>query len=155
MTNDHTLTLSLRAAPETIYEAVASPAGLRRWWAAGAHGSDQVGGIIHIAFREDHWLDMRIEQLEPGREVRWNCVAQHEPGFEKLDEWVGTSVSFRLEPAGNDTTTLHFAHHGLADLACFDGCRRGWGFYVGQSLRSLVETGTGRPDTRSEDRNAE
>ena len=149
MTQDHILTLTLNAAPDAVYSQIATADGLRRWWSAGAQGSDAVDGIIRITFREDHWTEMRIDKLDADREVRWSCVAQHEPGFERSDEWVGTTVRFRLEPTPNGDTTLHFAHHGLVTLDCFETCRRGWDFYVGQSLRALVETGEGKPDTPS------
>jgi uncharacterized protein YndB with AHSA1/START domain len=152
MTDSHIITLTLDAPSDTVYDAIATPGGLRRWWTAGADGAEEVGGVIRITFREDHWTEMRIAALDPGREVRWDCVAQHEPGFERPDEWVGTSVSFRLDPVTPETTRLRFAHVGLPALDCFALCRRGWDFYVGESLRELIESGTGRPDTRAEER---
>ena len=51
-------------------------------------------------------------------------------------------------PAGDGGTTLTFTHVGLVeDHECYGVCVQGWDFYVGQSLRELVETGTGRPGT--------
>jgi uncharacterized protein YndB with AHSA1/START domain len=154
MTTDHTLTLTLDATPDDVYAAIASPDGLRRWWTAGAAGSAEVDGTFRLTFRPDHWTEMRIDSLQPGREVRWSCVGQHEPGFTPTDEWVGTTVTFQLDPTPNGTQ-LHFAHHGLARLECHELCQRGWDFYVGHSLKALVETGRGAPDTRSENREAE
>lgn len=152
MTSDHTLELTLSAAPDLVFSALATPAGLRRWWTKGAEGSSEVGGRLRLSFGEDHWTEMRIDELDPAREVRWSCVAQHESGFARPDEWVGSSMTFRLEPAPDGGTTLHFAHHGLPALKCYELCRRGWDFYVGQSLRALVEDGKGSPDLRSDAR---
>ena len=152
MTSDHTLSLTLAAASDVVYAAIASPEGLRRWWTAGAEGSDQLHGVFRLTFSPGHWTAMRIDMLEPGREVRWSCVGQHEPGFTPTDEWVSTTVSFCLEPTPRGDTVLHFAHHGLAELECNGLCRRGWNFYIGHSLKALVETGHGTPDTRSADR---
>jgi uncharacterized protein YndB with AHSA1/START domain len=151
METDHTLTVALAAAPADVYDAIASPAGLRGWWTAGADGSDEVNGVFRLTFRPDHWTEMRIDRLDPGRTVGWTCVAQHEPGFTPTDEWVGTTISFTLEPTPTGTV-LRFAHHGLRRLECHQLCQRGWDFYVGHSLKALLETGTGTPDTRSEHR---
>jgi uncharacterized protein YndB with AHSA1/START domain len=144
MNTDHALTLTLDASPEAVFPEIASLDGLRRWWSAGADGSDQVNGIVRITFRENHWTEMRIEKLDPGRKVRWESVAQHEPGFERPDEWVGTSVSFRLDPAPANTTTLHFAHHGLPALDCFQTCRRGWDFQRRRQSASPHQDRTGQ-----------
>ena len=47
------------------------------------------------------------------------------------------------------TTQLRFTHEGLVPAyECFDVCSNAWGSYVNGSLRSLIETGRGRPNKR-------
>jgi uncharacterized protein YndB with AHSA1/START domain len=145
--HDHVITIDLGATPAVVYAAISTPAGIRHWWTSGAEGDSEEGGTIRVTFREDHWTELLLEALDPGREVRWRCTAQQEDGFGQPDEWVGTTMSFLLEPAGGDRTRLRFVHHGLRALDCVDMCTGGWNFYVGQSLRRLVETGQGLPDT--------
>jgi kynureninase len=63
-------------------------------------------------------------------------------------EWDGTRVVFDLaESAG--VTTVRMTHVGLRPgIACYDNCQAGWTFYIGTSLRALLNGGPGQPDGR-------
>lgn len=53
----------------------------------------------------------------------------------------GASISER-----DGKTELRVTHVGLVpEFECFDACSRGWSFYIGESLRDLLTTGTGQP----------
>ena len=90
---------------------------------------------------------MRIEKLDPGREVRWFCTGAL-IAAERLmhtDEWVGTQLVFRLAPEGDGRTRLNFEHIGLAPtLECYDMCSNGWQYYM-NSLQKFVNSGRGTP----------
>ncbi len=61
-------------------------------------------------------------------------------------EWKDTEIRFDVTAVDNGTE-LRFTHVGLnPDFECFEACRHGWTFYIGESLRSLIATGTGSPD---------
>ena len=50
----------------------------------------------------------------------------------------------------SDTTELLFTHVGLRPaLECYGGCSGAWGFYVSESLRSLITKGKGDPARKS------
>ncbi|MGW0232072.1 hypothetical protein ACWDWO_27500 [Actinopolymorpha singaporensis] len=45
-------------------------------------------------------------------------------------------------------TEVRFTHHGLVPTEeCFDVCSTGWNFYVNTSLRQLIATGEGQPNS--------
>jgi hypothetical protein len=57
-----------------------------------------------------------------------------------------TTVEFDITPRG-EQTELRFTHKGpVATIECYGGCSGVWGFYVGESLRSLITTGKGSPN---------
>lgn len=90
---------------------------------------------------------MRIERLEPGREVHWLCTGAHIAAAQltRKDEWVGTRLIFRLTPDGEGCTRLEFEHIGLVPaFECYGLCSDGWRHYLG-SLQRFVETGCGTP----------
>jgi uncharacterized protein YndB with AHSA1/START domain len=136
--------IELAAAPPRVYEAIATAAGVRSWWTDGKV-AEEVGGISRLTFGRG-WTELRVDKLEPDREVEWSCVGQHIEQFEPTDEWVGTRIRFRLTPldAGR-RTRLAFAHEGLAGLGCEEMCTKGWDHYIRTSLRGLVENGEGVP----------
>jgi uncharacterized protein YndB with AHSA1/START domain len=136
--------IDLAAPPQRVYGAIATADGVRSWWADGSI-AEEVGGTSRLTFGHG-WTELRIDRLEPGREVEWSCVGQDISHFEPTDEWVGTTIRFRLEPLdGGARTRLHFAHEGLAGLGCEEMCVKGWDHYIRVSLRSLVESGEGAP----------
>lgn len=134
--------IDLAAAPRQVYEAIATADGVRSWWTDGTL-AEEVGGSGRLEFGAG-WTELRVEKLVPDREVEWSCIAQHIEHFDPTDEWVGTRIHFRLSPLeGGTRTHLEFAHEGLAGLGCEEMCTKGWGHYIGTSLRGLVERGEG------------
>jgi hypothetical protein len=48
-------------------------------------------------------------------------------------------------------TELRFTHVGLVPaFECYGGCSDAWGFYINDSLRSLITTGKGQPNQTEE-----
>ncbi len=138
--------LILDANPDTVYAALTTPEGLRGWWTQDCDVPTEVGETIHFRFGRTH-KEMRIEKLEPGREVRWLCTGAH-IAAERLthrDEWVGTQLVFRLTPEGAGRTRVDFEHVGLVPtFECYDLCSNGWQYYLG-SLQRFVDSGRGTP----------
>ena len=140
----HSLTIA--ATPAAVYAALATTEGLRAWWTQDCEGATEVGGIIHFRFGSSY-TDIRIELLEPGREVRWHCTRGHiaADSVTRKDEWVGTQLVFRMSDAGQGRTRLDFEHIGLVpSLECYGLCDKGWQHFMG-SLQQYLETGEGTP----------
>ena len=136
--------IDLAATPHRVYEAIATPAGVRAWWTDGSLG-DAVGQVGRLTFGSG-WTELRIDRLVSDEEIEWTCVGQDIAHFTPTDEWVGTTIRFRLAPLGaGERTHLEFVHEGLVGLGCAEMCVKGWDHYIGTSLRALVETGTGSP----------
>jgi uncharacterized protein YndB with AHSA1/START domain len=134
--------IDLEAPPRRVYEAIATADGVRSWWTDGQI-AEGVGGVSRLTFGAG-WTELRIERLVPDREVEWRCVGQDIDHFDPTDEWVGTTIHFRLTPLdGGWKTRLEFVHEGLASLGCEEMCTKGWDHYIRTSLRGLVEDGRG------------
>lgn len=137
--------LLIAATPAAVYQALATQAGLRGWWTETCTANAKVGGLATFEFGQVRKV-MRIEKLDPNREVRWSCleadIAGH--GLRRGDEWVGTEMVFKLTPQG-DSTRLDFEHIGLTPaLECYQLCNDGWTHFM-NSLRRLAEDGRGTP----------
>ncbi len=148
--NHYQKSLVLEAGPAIVYAALTKPDGLRGWWSQDCDIANEVGGTNHFRFGATN-KDMRIEQLQPGRVVRWTCTGAHIAvgNLCRRDEWVGTQLIFRLLPDAQGRTLLEFEHIGLVPaLECYDLCDSGWRYFL-DSLRKLVETGRGTPYVRA------
>jgi uncharacterized protein YndB with AHSA1/START domain len=133
--------IDLAAPADKVYEAIATREGVNSWWTEGTFG-EEVGDLGRLIFGAGR-TELRVDRLVPGREVEWTCVGQSIEHFDPADEWVGTRISFLLDPLDEARTHLTFTHHGLAGLGCEEMCMKGWDHYIRTSLRALVETGQG------------
>ncbi|KAF0812087.1 hypothetical protein IGB42_03364 [Andreprevotia sp. IGB-42] len=144
--------LTIDATPAAVYAALTTPAGLQGWWTkdSDVDAANQLGGLLQFRFGP-HYKQMRVEQLEPGREVRWLCTVAH-LDFDHLkrqDEWVGTQVHFHLTPQGANHTRLDFEHIGLVPaFECYDLCQGGWQHFLA-SLQQYAQTGQGTPHEKA------
>jgi hypothetical protein len=79
-------------------------------------------------------------------------VDNHFDLIEDKTEWAGTTVTFEISEK-DGRTEVCFTHQGLVpEYACFGACSAAWGFFVNDSLRSLITTGEGRPNRRDRSR---
>jgi uncharacterized protein YndB with AHSA1/START domain len=120
------------AAPEKVYEALTTVAGLRGWWTEEARGEAGQGGTIDFGF-----CRMEVAEAVPGRRVRWRCLSG--PA-----EWVGTEVVFDLARRDGETFVV-FKHAGWkAPVEFMHHCSTKWAVFL-LSLRDLVDKGHGAP----------
>jgi hypothetical protein len=65
-------------------------------------------------------------------------------------EWDGSTVVFEIS-ANGEKTELGFTHVGLTQEGeCYEDCSTAWSFYVNNSLRNLITTGIGDPNSKEE-----
>ena len=143
-TNDFTLELLVDRSPQQASEAIRD---VRAWWGAGIEGdAERVGDVFTYRHEDIHRSTQQLVTFNPAEQLVWLVTDAHLAFVEPHDEWKGTRLVFDL--ARRDTRTLiRFTHEGLrSDVACFEACSKGWTYYVGKSLRALLETGKGSPD---------
>lgn len=129
--------LDIAAPPQQVFDAVTTQAGIAGWWTRDCFAEPTVGSIGEFAFEgRSVVFSMRVDLLEAPELVHWECIGGP-------DEWVGTSVAFRIE--GDDKTVLRFWHGGWEfEDGALPRCSFQWARYL-DSLRRYCETGTGSP----------
>jgi uncharacterized protein YndB with AHSA1/START domain len=131
------------AAPGSkVYAALATLDGLAAWWTRSTTGVCVPGGQIDFHFDTPSGerlgsATMQVEALDPVRQVRWRCLAGP-------PEWIGTQIVFDLRE-DEGWTIVRFAHREWREASEFtEHCSMKWATFL-SSLKSLVETGRGRP----------
>jgi uncharacterized protein YndB with AHSA1/START domain len=125
------------AAPETVYDALTTRAGLAAWWTTDTTGDGGVGGTIEFRFGDTGGFDMKVLDQRPNEYVEWEVT-------DGPAEWIGTHVSFHLSRADGYTIVL-FKHEGWREPVEFMyHCSTKWATFL-MSLKQSVETGTGAP----------
>ena len=130
-------------APEVLYRALTERAGLAAWWTPMVEATPEVGSVARFRFGDgEHGPDMEITELTPAQRVAWTCVA---------GPWVGNRFEFDIAPHERGAV-LAFAHRGWSEAGEFYmHCNAKWGYFLGVSLKSYVETGTGAPHPQDPD----
>lgn len=148
--SDYQTTLTIARTPPEVFAAILDT---RRWWNESIEGATTAPSD---EFRFDvkglHRTRIRVIEVAPHRRIEWHVVDNAFGFVEDQTEWIGNRLVFELEPDG-DLTRLTFTQHGLVpEYECYDVCSTAWGFFIGESLRSLVELGEGKPESAQADK---
>jgi uncharacterized protein YndB with AHSA1/START domain len=141
---DLTMTITVDRSPKEVFDAINN---VRGWWSKDIDGStDEPGASFTYRYKDMHQSTQTITELVPRRKVSWHVSDSLLNFVRDKGEWDGTDIVFEI--AGkNGKTELRFTHVGLIPaLECYEACKEGWGYYIRDSLRSLIETGEGCPD---------
>ena len=133
--------VGIKSSVDKVYSALTTRDGLSAWWTNNTLGDSKVGGTLTFRFvadgREIGGFDMKVLGLQPAGQVRWEVVGGP-------PEWIGTRVAFELRQDGDYAIVL-FKHEGWKEAVEFmHHCSTKWAIYL-MSLKSLVETGQGKP----------
>lgn len=147
-TKDFKTSVLMNAAPLKVFNGINN---VRGWWSENIEGStDQWHS--EFVYRDKYLtVKIRITQLTP-QKIVWDVVESHNTFFgdKYVKEWDGTQMIFEItgEEAG---TELTFTHLGLVpDFECFAVCANSWSFFIGESLKNLIETGKGNDISKDE-----
>lgn len=134
-----TLATTINAEPADIVTALDSAAGIAGFWTEDIDYRG-VGEVLAAGFGDTpEPFRLRVDEVSPAA-VRWTNVGQFPPFF------AGTTVTWAVLPAPDGPGTLvHFVHDGWpSDDMPMPAIGYVWA-QVLASLKSYVETGTGRP----------
>jgi hypothetical protein len=144
--NDYTTSFTVDQSPEEVFAAVNN---VRGWWSGEIDGStDEIGAEFSYRYQDLHRSTQKITALVPGKKVVWH-VGDAKINFVKHKaEWNGTDIVFDIADKGGKTE-LRFTHLGLVPtVECYGKCAGAWGYYINESLRSLIATGKGDPNEK-------
>lgn len=143
-----TTAFTVDQTPEEVFDAVNN---VRGWWSGEIDGStDNLEAEFTYRYKDLHRSTQKITEWVPGRKVVWHVLDSRINFVKDKTEWNGTDVVFEISRK-NGKTELRFTHSGLVPaFECYGDCSGAWGFYINESLRSLITTGKGRPNQKNE-----
>jgi Activator of Hsp90 ATPase homolog 1-like protein len=146
---NYTTSFAVDQSPEDVFDAINN---VRGWWSEAIEGStDKLGAEFEYHYQDVHRCTFRITEFVPGQKVVWHCLDNYFNFVQDKSEWKDTDVVFEIARKG-DKTELRFTHVGLVPAyECYSVCSDAWGSYLCGSLRELITTGKGMPNTMSGD----
>jgi uncharacterized protein YndB with AHSA1/START domain len=147
MTNFSTA-FTVDRTPEEVFAAVTN---VRGWWSGDIEGdTDALGVVFTYRYRDMHRSTQRITELVPNKKIVWEISNSYLSFVKDTSEWDGSKVVFEIA-ANGEKTELRFTHVGLTpEGECYEDCSTAWSFYVNNSLRTLITTGMGDPNSKEE-----
>jgi uncharacterized protein YndB with AHSA1/START domain len=128
--------LTIHAEADRVFDAIATPGGLRRWWTTIVTGSAVPGGTVRFGFAGlDEQIVMHVDAARPLSAVAWSRMAHA-----RDDEWTGSTMRFGLADRWPQACELNFCHTGIDRELVADG----WEHFLA-SLAAYAEHGTGSP----------
>ncbi len=147
MTQDFSTSIVVDRAPAEVFAAINN---VRGWWSEDVEGATDELGEFTYEVPDVHRCTVRVTQLIPEERVVWLIVDNFFNFTRDMSEWTGTEVRFEISRV-NGRTEIRFTHVGLVPAyECFDICSNAWTGYINGSLRSLIESGEGRPNDNEE-----
>ena len=143
-TPNYTTSFQVDQSPEQVFRAINN---VRGWWSEQIEGpTDQLNAEFNYHYKDVHRCKIRIVEFVPNKKVVW-LVLENRFNFTKdKSEWTGTKMEFEISKK-DGKTQLTFTHVGLVPAyECYKICADAWGNYVNGSLKSLIETGKGKPN---------
>jgi uncharacterized protein YndB with AHSA1/START domain len=141
---NYTTSITVDQSPEEVFAAVNN---VRGWWSEEIEGDTGKLGSEFKFHQEDlHRSTHKITEFVPGKKVVWHTTDSYISFVKNKTEWNGTDIVFEIARKGGKTE-LRFTHAGLVPaIQCYGNCAGAWGFYIHESLRSLITTGKGLPN---------
>lgn len=136
-----------------VFKAITN---VRGWWSENIEGrTDGLQEEFLYHYKDVHICKLRITELVAGKKIVWLVLENHFNFTSDQSEWKGNRIVFELTEK-DGRTRLEFTHVGLTTAyECYEVCRDAWGSYIQGSLKNLITTGKGNPNTREHDLNKE
>jgi uncharacterized protein YndB with AHSA1/START domain len=141
------LSVPVAASPDVLYEALTGSAGLASFWTSDSRAEPVVGSIGRFGFPSGSRVELRIEELEPGRRVAWTMLNDTLRG----PQWTGTAVTWELRPIDQGLTEVLFQQTNWpADMVeepwyrSLAAVTYAWAQTL-RALKGYAETGTPQP----------
>ncbi len=143
---DYTTSFVVDQSPEQVFAAINNVCG---WWSGDIEGrTDELGTAFTYRYEDIHRSTQKITEWVPGKKVVWRVLDARISFVKDKAEWNGTDIVFEIARKG-EKTELRFTHIGLLPaIECYGKCSGAWGFYINESLRSLITTGKGDPNDK-------
>jgi hypothetical protein len=131
----------------TSNEAYSAINNVQQWWTRNFEGASQkLNDEFTVTFGET-FIKLKVVELVNNYKVVWLVTDCYKHFLENKKEWVNTKICFDIVNEGNEKTKLIFTHFGLVNpLECYEICCDAWNGYLQGSLKSLINTGVGKPD---------
>jgi hypothetical protein len=139
-----------------IYHAFNSIQNFRAWWSEEIQGkTDLLNETFFYHYKDVHLCKIKLIEMVADKKLVYQVIDNAFSFTKDKTEWIHTKLIFDLSSEGNKTKIV-FTHEGLVpEYECYKVCNDAWTSYIQGSLKTYIETGTGKPNGKEGGLNAE
>lgn len=93
-----------------VFDAVATPEGLEKWWTRSSSGEPALGAVWELFFDKEFDWRGKVVRFEPGKAITWE-ITRADP------DWTSTRVGVELVDHPGGLTWVRFAHTGWREAS--------------------------------------
>lgn len=152
-TKDFTTSIIVEQSANAAFKAIQN---FRAWWSEDIEGdTEQLNETFFYHYKDVHLCKLKLIEMVPDQKLVYQVVDNAFNFTKDKTEWVNTKLIFDISEEG-PLTKIHFTHEGLVpEYECYHVCNDAWTSYIQGSLKSLICTGTGKPNPTEGGLNAE
>lgn len=141
---NYSISINTNASAKSAFKNITDVAG---WWTKNIEGNTENGNDVFTVRFGETFVTFEITEIIPERKIVWSIADCNLHWLNDKKEWNNTKVHWLIAKE-NNSTKITMMHEGLIpQIECYTNCEKGWNFYVGESLRKLINEGQGLPDT--------
>lgn len=135
--------------PAESFDAIRN---FRGWWSEEIDGdTDKLNEIFFYRYKDIHLCKLQLTESVRGSRLVYRVLENEFNFIKDKTEWAGTHLIFDIVAEGAQTKVT-FTHDGLTpDDECYKVCQDAWSGYIGNSLKSYIETGRGIANPKDAD----
>jgi len=148
-TSDFAVTIMVDQTPAEAFDAIANVPG---WWNENFKGSAKSPDDVFSIQFGGTFVDFKIVELASQKKAVWLVTDCNLDWLADKKEWNDTQVVWDIATIGK-ATEITMTHVGLVpEIECFENCKKGWNFFIGESLFKLLTEKKGLPTTPKDGR---
>ncbi len=152
-TTNFTTSFAVEQSPLEVFHAINN---VRGWWSESIEGNtEKINEEFLYYYKDVHVCKIKILEYIPGKKIVWLVLDNYFNFTEDKSEWKGNKIIFEISET-DSKTQIGFTQAGLTpSYECYNVCKDAWTSYIQGSLKSLITTGKGKPNTKENQLNAE
>jgi hypothetical protein len=141
---DYQTSISVNATAKEAQEAINN---VSEWWTKNFEGNaNKLNDKFTVRFGKT-FVDFKISEVVPDKKIVWSVTDCYLDWLNDKKEWNNTDIVWEISGNGK-ATKIDMIHVGLVpEIECYNDCRKGWNFFVNESLLKLLNEGKGLPDS--------
>jgi hypothetical protein len=136
----------------TPSKAINAISRVSEWWATDFKGKSQKPGDVFTVHFGETSVTFKILEVVRGKRIEWKVTDCYLPWLKDKKEWNNTILDWDISNQ-EGSTQINFTHIGLVpQLECYNDCKEGWNFHIGESLFRLMTEHEGTPDVNTREK---